>query len=69
MFNSIPGGAEPGYLGFAIVDALIDLLIEKSVIAPSDATKMLASVAVRLGKERTSLGDLGSKFITNGVPR
>ena len=41
MLTATPRNYEAGFLGFAIVDALLDLLVEKGVLSNADATAML----------------------------
>ena len=51
MLTIAPPADEAGFLGFAIADALLDLLVEKDVLTKTDATVMLMSVADRLQQE------------------
>ena len=45
MLTVAPKNDETGPLGFAIADALLDLLVEKGVLTKRDADVMLLSVA------------------------
>ncbi len=67
MLTATPGGNEPGVLGFAIADALIDLLIQKGTITQTDARTMLVAVADKLSKNGTMFGQRCSKIITDGL--
>lgn len=69
MLTAEPGGSEPGYLGFAIADALLDLLIAKGTITRSDAKEMLTALSNKLGKNGTLLGERCVQLITDGMPR
>ena len=69
MLTSTPGGGyEPGYIGFAIADALLDVLVEKGVISIDDTKKMLHSVAKKLRSSHTDLGGRCAKHIMIGMP-
>ena len=67
MPMSIPGGSEPGYLAFAIVDDLMDLLILKGAITTAERSTLLKAVATRLNQEGTMLGQRCSQFIANQI--
>ena len=69
MLSTEPGGSEPGYLGFAIADALIDLLVAKGVITRSDANDMFTALADKLGKSSNLLNQRCAKLITDGMPK
>jgi hypothetical protein len=63
------GTPETAFLGLAIVDALLDLLIDNGTIDSTDAWRMLASLSDRLGKETNSVSQRCSKIIADGIPR
>jgi hypothetical protein len=64
MATPVPGGSEAAYLGFALVDALVDLLVEKGVIARQDVTAMLTALAKRCGESGQHFGKRSAEFIT-----
>ncbi len=65
MASPIPGGSEAAYLGFALVDALIDTLIDKKIIDRSAREAMLRSLAARLNQSDQLFGQRSAKFITD----
>ena len=67
MSMDIPGGSEPGYLAFALVDDLIDLLIQKGVLTNADRSVMLRACATRLSQNGNPMGQRCAQFITERV--
>ena len=64
MPSPIPGGNEPGYLAFAIVDSLVDLLVAKGVVTSTNRSDMLKSIVARLSQDTNFLGQRAAEFIT-----
>ena len=69
MANPVPGGSESAYLGFAIVDSLCDLLVEKGVLSRADLDGMLAQLHTRLDKGTDFMGKRSAKFIADSMLR
>ena len=67
MASPVPGGSEAAYLGFALVDALIDLLIEKGTITKPERDRMLRSLAVTLNQSGQLFGQRSAKFIADAM--
>ena len=59
--------AEAAYLGFAIVDELIDSLVRKGVLAVGDADQIFSSVAVRLSQGGSFESQRAAKFLANWI--
>jgi hypothetical protein len=59
------GGDEPGYLGFAMVDDLLSVLVSKEVITTRDVDSMLAALTKRLDQEGTVLGKRCAEFLAD----
>jgi hypothetical protein len=69
MPSPIPGGNEPGYLAFAILDGLLNLLVTKGTITADDRSGMLKSFAARLSQDANFLGQRSAEFITKSMLR
>ena len=68
MLTIAPPADEAGFLGFAIADALLDLLVEKDVLTKTDATVMLMSVADRFSKSARNVDQRCANTIIAGIP-
>ena len=68
MLTATPRNYEAGFLGFAIVDALLDLLVEKDVLTKTDATVMLMSVADKFSKSARNVDQRCANTIIAGIP-
>jgi hypothetical protein len=63
-------GADTGYLGYAIADALIDLLVEKGVINRADALGMLHDLHYKLAKDiSNAAAQRSAKHLADGIPQ
>lgn len=67
MSLPIPGGSEPGYLAFVIVDNLMDLLVKKGTISAGERAALLNAVIQRCEKEGGLLGQRCGEFLRNGI--
>jgi hypothetical protein len=65
--GSIPDDA--GFIGFAIANALLDLLVEKGVLTKSDATVMLISVASKFSMSERNVDQRCANTVVAGMPR
>lgn len=63
------GGTEPGYMALGIVDAPLDLLIERGIFTREDVKGLLVSAADRLGKENNFMGNRAAQAIRDGMPK
>ena len=61
----VPAGTESSYIGFALVSALIDLLIEQGQIIPADVEAMLRAARKSLNESGDALAQRGATFITD----
>ena len=68
MLTIAPPADEAGFLGFAIADALLDLLIEKDVLTKTDATVMLMSVAGKFSESARYVEQRCANTIIAGIP-
>ncbi len=59
--------AEAAYLGFAIVDALIDVLVTERVISEVVADQIFRTVAIRLSKGGSFESQRAAKFLANWI--
>jgi hypothetical protein len=59
--------AEAAYLGFAIVDTLIDTLVSKGVINDGIADEIFRTVAVRLSKGGSFESQRAAKFLADWI--
>ena len=59
--------AEAAYLGFAIVDTLIDTLVSKDVINDGIADEIFRTVAVRLSKGGSFESQRAAKFLADWI--
>jgi hypothetical protein len=67
MPKPIPGGSEAGYLGYAVADALIDLLIAKKVISAAEVDSMYRALSQRLAANGEMLGQRSAEFIAGPI--
>ena len=58
-----PGTDEAAFLAFALVDALVNTLIEKGVLTRSDANGMLRSIIEDLKADSRHLSKPTAKFL------
>ena len=66
MSIDVPGNEnETAYLGFAVVDALIGLLVVKKIISGPDATNIVKAAGIRLGKINNLDAQRAAKFIAD----
>jgi hypothetical protein len=66
MTIDIPGNEnETAYLGFAVVDALIELLVAKKIISGPDVTIVVKAAGVRLSKINNFDAQRAAKFIAD----
>ena len=68
MLTIAPPADEAGFLGFAIADALLDLLVEKGVLSNADATAMLISVAGKFTESGRNVDLRCANAIITGMP-
>jgi hypothetical protein len=68
MLTVAPRSDEAGVLGFAIADALLDLLVEKGVLSSADATAMLMSLARKFTKSSRNVELRCANAIITGMP-
>jgi hypothetical protein len=68
MLTIAPPADEAGFLGFAIADALLDLLVEKDVLTKTDATVMLMSVADKFSKSARNVDQRCANTIIARIP-
>jgi hypothetical protein len=59
--------SEAGYIAFALVDGLIDLLAEKDLIGRRDIGALIDSVVVRLAQGNSIDQNRASRFLANRV--
>jgi hypothetical protein len=59
--------SEAGYIAFALVDGLIDLLAEKDLISRRDIGALIDSVVVRLAQGNSIDQNRASRFLANRV--
>lgn len=58
-------GEETAYLAFAMIDELVDFLVNTNRITGDDRTALLQSVSVRLSKGGSRASQRASEFIAN----
>ena len=68
MLRAEPGRDESAFISYAIVDALLDLLVAKNLLTNAKVTTLLSSVADTLGKKAEFMGKRGAKIIRDGMP-
>jgi hypothetical protein len=59
--------AEAAYLGFAISDALTDVLVKKGILAESDVGDIARLVAVRLSQGGSFESQRAAKFLSDWI--
>lgn len=59
------GGDEPGYLGFAMVDGLTDLLVTKGILMQADVSGLLRTLVQKLSHDGTLLGQRCAEYLTD----
>lgn len=65
----VPVGDTSGVLGFAIADALIDLLIKKDIVDRTEINAMFKTLEIRLAKSGDLMSKRGADFIADTVFR
>jgi len=69
MLSSNFGCSEPGYMALGIVDTLLDLLVERNILAKDDVRGILLTAADRLGHESNLMGKRAAQTIRDGMPK
>ena len=69
MLPPDPGRDESAFIGYAIIDALLDLLIDKGVVTRSEVSVLLRTVVDTLGKKGEFMGKRAAKVLADGVPK
>jgi len=67
MIRPIPAPNEASFLGFALVDALIDLLVEKGVISGGEVVSLLGSLSEECLQDERTLSQRSAEILTVAV--
>lgn len=63
------GRDESTYIGYAVVSALLDLLIERNILTSSEVRGMILDVADRLSKDNQFMHKGAADVLRKGVPK
>ena len=65
----VPSGTESGYVGFALVSALIDVLVKDGKLIPADVEALLRAARKSLDESGDALAKRGADFIADRMIR
>jgi hypothetical protein len=67
MPRPVPGQAESAYLGYALINALLDTLVAKNVITVGDCDTLYREVAKVLSNSGNVLQQRAAHFVTDRI--
>jgi hypothetical protein len=69
MLESQPGADEAGYQALAIVEALIDVLVDRDILSRKERFQVLSLAVEKLSKGTSSVRNDAGRLIADAISR